>query len=413
MIISSRLLIALVAVLIGSSCFDKMATAQDATDASKSSPLPRGTTRQLDEVIIPAYLSGWPDVFYDELYPLVEKMNSDQLQALETYGRPVGIDSIQRAFVNIMVQPAEQGLTWRAPNLSINLATYVSTGVAARIQDELDAIANEQIMQDPLTLPAGWRESELMFWNSHVLKNRFDVLHRLTEYGQVVAAPHLKRARKNGDVSVVAQLEQAEQIVVKTQRMYRELIEREAELRLLELQRSELTFRTSEDFEERLNAAFALENHGLELELLFREHSPEEFQREMLRDPSALQRAAQQFANGRKLGQYEIERACLLRIGTHWWLRGRYGMAPLANGLLKNPDAMNSEQEMFGLYMPRELPQPISTFFEGQEKSSGYDRRHYYTWAVEYRPKIYQSKSESSFESSPISDVKYTGNFFW
>ncbi len=413
MMISSRLFIALSAVLIGSICFDGIVEAQDSSDQNKSSGLPRGTTRLLDEVIVPAYLGGWTDVFYSELYPLVEKMNSDQLLALEAYGQTLGIGSIQRAFVNIMVQPAEQGLTWRAPNVSQTMTTYVASGVAARVQDELEAIAEEHIMQDPLTLPDGWRESEMVFWKSHVLKNRFDVLHRLTEYGQVIAAPHLKRARKNGDAAAVAQLEKAEQAVVTVTRMNRDLIEREAELRLLELERAESTFRTSEDFEERLNAAFALENHGLELELLFREHSPEEFERERLRDTAGLERAAQQFANGRKLGQHEIERACLLRIGTHWWLRGRYGVAPLANGLLKNPDAMNSDQAMFGLYMPQDLPQPISTAFEGEEKSPGYDRRHYYTWAVEYRPRIIQSTTDSYTAKSPLSDAKYTGNYFW
>jgi len=93
------------------------------------------------------------------------------------------------------------------------------------------------------------------------------------------------------------------------------------------------------------------------------------------------------------------QKAQLFRNATHYWFRGRYGSGPLTFGMLKHPDAMNSKLVMQRLYMPRQRPKPISAYHGDEVSSEGYDRRHLFTWAAEYRPLEGQLKMEGSNSS--------------
>ena len=97
-------------------------------------------------------------------------------------------------------------------------------------------------------------------------------------------------------------------------------------------------------------------------------------------------------------------KAQLFRNGLYYWQRGRYGNGPLKLGMLKHKQAMNTPFQMEALYMPLERPWPISAYHEPTESTDGYERRHLYTWAAEYRP--FRKTIESGPPSAEGSSTK-------
>ena len=87
--------------------------------------------------------------------------------------------------------------------------------------------------------------------------------------------------------------------------------------------------------------------------------------------------------------------------GLHYWVRGRYGAGSLTGGLVKATNATDSISSMELLSMPKLRDKPISSYHSEEETTPGYDRRHHYTWAAEYRPaRTVQGKTTSSSVSN-------------
>ena len=76
---------------------------------------------------------------------------------------------------------------------------------------------------------------------------------------------------------------------------------------------------------------------------------------------------------------------------------------------------MNNEQAMFGLFMPQSRPEAIG-FIDSDTgaQSEGYDRRHYYTWAIERRDLIdRRSYPESPSDLVVSQDNTVKSHRFW
>ncbi|MFM7117693.1 MAG: hypothetical protein ACKO0N_13750, partial [Planctomycetota bacterium] len=176
-------------------------------------------------------------------------------------------------------------------------------------------------------------------------------------------------------------------------------------LRLVELRRAVKDLKETDDFETRLYAAYALIDDGNRLTSFFKELNQNPTGRPTLDDPAVPEEVATLSREGKQAGKDVIDKAIALRVGAHWWLRGRYGMATMAGGLLKDPAATTNSAAMFGLYMPKEPDKPISSFLPVAERYPGYDRRHYYNWAVEYRPLMRATASDTEIKSRSMSSA--------
>lgn len=386
--------------------------------APNPAPIPtdlsRSILKRIDEVVLPALKEDRHFDFLAAMSDLVSKLDKKALTSIEEYVQAQGL-SIRDHFVDLLVQGIEQQEQIPVPDLKIDVVEYINSGLRKRIAAELEQLNAHPVMQPTPELPPTWRECEQLFWEVHVWKNRMQNVARLAEFGLLIQNKLLGRAQKRQDIPTVNRLQPTIISANKVQQQTHAMLEGEAMLRIAELEKAEKTLRESNDFEERIAAAFALELHGHFLDELFSNYPAGSFARPQLNQADLRDRCDDLLASGRTAGEEVIEKALLLRRGAHWWLRGRYGAGPLAEGLLKTKQAMQSEDAMFGLYMPKKRPDPIVVFTTENTISPGYDRRHYYTWAVEKRDLV---RSATTTVGPSTSSTKHkpgpkSQNQFW
>ena len=348
--------------------------------------LPRAARVQLENNLLPALQSGNFPRFIDAMETLVGRQEPETVIAVDNFCQSAGIGTLKGHVTEIFVRSIEQGLSIQRKGMPPAFVEYVVSGVMEAVDLELQEVDDHALMQDPLTLPLDWRDAEQLFWEVHVWRNRFINLNQMVSVADMLQQPMRARAARGKDEATTERLLKSVEMVQRVRSKYKELCEREAELRILELAKAEEVLRLKPDFESQLNAAFVLEMHAGALDEFFRENPADKLERESLREPNVITECTELVASGREHGKDVIAKAVLLRVGAHWWLRGRYGVGTMANGLLKPPGAMKSQDLMFGLFMPKKRPQAIGYVDdETGSESSGYDRRHYYTWAVERR----------------------------
>jgi hypothetical protein len=348
--------------------------------------LPRAARVQLEKNIVPALQAGNFPQFISAMETLVGKQDPETVIAVDKFCQSVGIGTLKGHVTDIFVRSIEQGLSIERKGMPPAFVEYVVSGVIEAVDLELQEFGQHAIMQDPLTLPADWRDAEQLFWEVHVWRNRFNNLNQMVSVADVLQQPMRARATRDKDEATAERLLKSTEMVHRVRAKYKELTEREAELRLVELAKAEEVLRLKPDFESQLNAAFVLEMHAGALDEFFRGNPADNLERDRLRDPDILSECTELVTSGREHGKEVIQKAVLLRVGAHWWLRGRYGVGSMAAGLLKSPVAMKSQDMMFGLFMPKNRPQVIGYVDdETGVECNGYDRRHYYTWAVERR----------------------------
>lgn len=346
--------------------------------------VPLSARKKLERNIIPALLNSNDMAFIHAVADLVSDYPPEMVGEIEEYCESKQLGSLKQQFTEKLIAAVMQGMRSDARKFSPELVDFASSGMLDVVESELQDFKIHRINDDPLTLPSDWAKNEKLFWDAHVWRNRFQNIKQLVEFAKLIQAPLLKKAVELDHDDKIDRYRKPFFVEKTVQSQYQNLLEREAELRLLALSQAEEILRTSDDNFERLNAAFALEMHGGELDLFFREHEGKELEREKLNEADIGEKCGALVASGRKHGKKIIEKAMLLRIGAHWWFRGRYGKSTMVGGLLKPPAAMQKEAAMFGLFMPKDRPNAIGYVdSESGEETQGYDRRHHYTWGVE------------------------------
>lgn len=362
--------------------------------------LPRNIKRHLDEVVIPVVQTGRPEFFYPILEDLFAKTDSSQHDQIEAYFASLGGKSLIGIFVDARLALVQERGVYDHRSPPYSIVQLLAKEIKGRVEAELIDIGREPAMQPDVELPENWVDSEKLFWSIHVLENRFLNLAALASYGEFIVADHFAIAKRNRDAIRVEELGQYIGFSKQVKEAYEKLARNDADLRYKDLWKAVSALKQEKDFEQRLYAAYALQDDYGDLKMSLESENwiyvadDENGRKEIRKEIEQL------LADGKKHGEDVIEKSILLKVGVHWWLRGRYGMGPLANGLLKTPAAMNSPAEMFGLYMPKKPEKPISQYLPESERVPGYDRRHYFNWAVEYRPAKQQGNTQQSSQSS-------------
>lgn len=370
-------------VAIPLTLLSSLASAQ-ATDAAELSSKLR---LELDNVVFPAMQSGDVDTFYDSFGPIILKRDPETVKLIESYAADAGLESPLDFLVEVKLMRVEQGIDSSHELLAMKPTMTMIEGINRKVEEFYQTVASHAFMRDPIVLPDEWTEARDLFWSSHVLKNEFANYEKVLQYGTHLLAkvkPRLKKAEPQD-------LDSAETLVQYGERfsqLRNDLHEAEAVARLMRFQRSANQLQQSSDFRQRLIAAMSIE---LDSEFLIpflssRSH----FSRAELNGAMAILGDVQnKVAEFRRDDQELLQQASLFRSGSHWWLRGRYGRGALANGLLKTKKAVRNDAAMNALYMPRQRPVAEDNFIGAPSSESTqpfYKRRHYYTWALEYRP---------------------------
>lgn len=348
--------------------------------------VPQAARHQFRTQILPALDSGSGLQLLATMEQLILRHSPETVEAIDLCARSLGYGSLRSHFSDALINRIEQGTYTRVNKIKPKFADYIESVLIDFIRAEIAAVSLHELMQDPLTLPDDWRESEQLFWEVHVWKNQFLNLDRLVKFAITMRQPDLDQAIKDNNQPAIQKFSFPSEMAMELLAHYRNLLEREAELRVEALAKAEKILRGEARFEDRINAAFALEMHGGELASFFDEYQLANASRPKLQDNNVITECQRLLESGRSHGKDVIEKAVLLRVGAHWWFRGRYGAAAEANGLLKPKAAMKSKYLMFGLFMPKERPKAIG-FVDSEtgDVTAGYDRRHFYTWAIEKR----------------------------
>ena len=376
-------------------------TLADFSFAQDKKPLRKKIQRQVVENVVPAIESQDEIRFLNASMPLFDSLKSSQIELVDDLCREHGVTPATQWFTELVLSKYHQGIDPSQVTSDLDLAAVALNGVITRLTEFEKSSAKHTVMQDPLEVPSDFQESEELFWELHVLHNEFENASRDLQFARALASKHKRKLeRREKDRNYPEELAAIEQRV---QQHYEAIEERVAELRW---QRFEVAHQTlaepesKDDFELMLTSAMALEQDGQVLIAFLTGN--DSINREILADPELLDRVNEMMVSGRASAGDVATKANLFRNGLHYWVRGRFGSGPIANGLVKAVGSTSSVQAMEALYMPKIRNEPISNFLPEEESSEGYDRRHYKTWDAEYRPVSVVNKSSESRSSSVL-----------
>ena len=297
------------------------------------------------------------------------------------------LESPLQHFVDLKLMRIEQGIDDPNAHLSLRETVILIKGINGRLAAFVESVNGHVFMQDPIEVPQDWKESRDLFWETHVFKNEFTNNQQLLDFGAKIIDMVQNRIRNSQASDVQDAVGSFYDFVSTFPDLRQDLIEREAEARLVRFDRSIKKLASGTEFESNFIAAMNIELDGEVLIPFFNQNLL--FKRTRLQEPGIGKRVADDMSLARASKPDLLKKATLFRQASHWWLRGRYGLAPEANGLLKSRNALDSEHALTELYMPRERPGGNSGGAinnNGKNELPVYARRHHYTWAIEYRP---------------------------
>jgi hypothetical protein len=385
---------------------DKKRTAQGRVN------FPRDIKEALDQTIIPMCQADRQAEAFEAIQTIVYRSTLEQLGEIENYCQAQGVVSIKKIFVDELIKRVQEGRMQLDSAVPYEQAVYISSGVSDYVERELSEVENFAFLNDNFVLPEDWRQAEQLFWDAHVINNRLTNIGSIAQFARTLVFDYYQLALKNDKQNRLPALEPLVGFPDKFAAEFYRFKTNDVFHHVTQLKFAAGRLKESTDFEDRLYAAYAVHDAETKIRDFYNEVPSTMVTRPEFLEKGYRDSLSQLVAQAKTDGVDVMDKAIRLRVGTHWWLRGRYGMAQMANGLLKVPEAMNNRDLMFGLYMPKKPDKPITRYLPEEETIKGYDRRHYYGWAVEYRPRVNSERSNVQ-RSVAFGPPKLTGNTFW
>ncbi len=425
--------------------------------------LSRRAESLIERQILPAFRAGDRQQLLAGLSDATQRMNPEQLEAFDERLQALGMQPAGTMMVDGYQSLLTQGVT-DLPSPSIRELLVMVPAMSDAMDAVLDEVHNSVATLEPVPVLESMEDYEGLFWEMHVLKNRMEQAGNYARYGTHLldqARMTMDRSRKTKSSELASQIDgltaDFEDRVNQLKTAYDDLQQRQFEFRLNRMELARSTLASSDDFMDRVRAAFAGQLDARMFQKQFAMMNAEEqqggaaaqsktarktarktrvaaqgaapiqsgsvkFERERLKDPELMQDVAMLANQIDELSGEELkEKSRLLVLGTHWWLRGRYGSGPEQGGLLKNIRVIDDDRHLFPLFMPEAIGkpryelvrnlnwQPSDDDGEGSSTTQpylrtessrnvqpDYPRRHHYGWMFEYRRPIGQTQSEQS-----------------
>lgn len=382
--------------------------------AQRSSRLTGKQEAMLRERVAPAYHLDNPLLLAESLGELVSKLDDTRLKLVDRWLESQAIPPSGSLLADARLKLVHLNQSHLLPTPHPREAVVALSAIKQRVDATLADLGRHPIMRDPLPCPDKLADYQPIFWEVHVLENRLaNAAHAVRHAAELAAAAKNLTTTRIGEEGQRLLATDFAALSLEVEQRDRELEEREAELRIQRVERSAKVLNESADGGERFLAAYVLDLDGDLLVRFFEERAKDPaipFVRPQLADSNVRDRIRATVETGRIAAGDLMAKAELLYTGLHWWLRGRYGAGPQAYGLLKDRRALVSEQAQFPLYMPMATPQPTDPL-RVTSKVPTVERRHHYTWAVEYRPIISSvNVSQSSTTTTQFVGTKTTAH---
>ena len=381
--------------------------------------LPRAIKKRMDDSILPALFNNQRQRFVTELAETINRLDQVKIDLLEEYAAKQGFKNLKAVFAQSLIEAVESGAgDFSQLDPRFELSVYLGMGIRDHIEKSLKPFDKFLVKPDKLELPEEWRSRELTFWQLHVFNNEMINFKRLAKFATNVVAKHQRIAERNQLDEKLKLLEPITKLPKQIEKTAFRFYENTAVLHYMQLKDAAATLETETDFLTRLYAAYALQDDAAWLKKFLTDVDVAKLRDQRLKDSQALEFVKVWYDKGARHGKSDdvLQKSVLLRVGVHWWLRGRYGRAHLNNGQLKLPIAMDSPVFMFSMFMPKERPKPVCSYLGPEATSEGYDRRHFYSWnieklAPEFKSETTVSRKTSSKNTAQTGKVK--GHSFW
>ena len=333
-----------------------------------------------------------------QLSKIVSKFSADDLQTADQLLAEKKLPSVVELLAEARLAMILQGQAKKMPRMEVVEASYLLPVFQTRVNEAL-LEADSELLTKPLPPEnTEFREFEVWFWKARALGNRLANAGKISEVGLKIKKKLPRKGPKHfTDAQQEALNIDFEGVTERVEELVEQLTHRSSEVRFNRFLKSSKVLAQPELTADRYYAAATWELDALNLTRYLKKS-------EQLRVPlvwvkerglSEKQLGKQIVLAARKArkdaGQLTFK-AQLLFEGFDWWFRGRYGRGTEAGGLAKNREALRNEHLAREVMLPIELPKPTPPGGVNHQdryereysvQVPDYERRHYYTWAVE------------------------------
>ncbi|MCE9527411.1 MAG: hypothetical protein K8R36_15315 [Planctomycetales bacterium] len=389
---------------------EKPAVPEPAVKAPEIKPA-KLTPKQISFVkseLIPAYQSGEPINILNLVSGQLARWTDPQIAGMNQLLAELHAPTLDKMITDARMNLVRAQMTDKGPEATAREAAIVLREIKRQIEEILKTAQGIELMKDPFPKPKSMTEFRDQYWMAHVQNNQLINAEGLAFQANLIMQSKVVSKAKNAsaaDKAIFAT--KFPDITTKIRTVHRELNERSVELRVERVKFAIKVLQDSKDIKERFFAAYAV---GVDGELLvngFKEF-PGPFVRSTLSAPGYVEALTSDVERGKKLAGDMVKKSQLLFAGMHWWRRGRYGLGPELNGLLKSAAAQTNLAAQIPLNMPRVTPVPVDPAKNPLNQIPTFDRRHHFTWAWQTRQ--FQMTGTGSSSSSNTSTQASTSS---
>ena len=384
--------------------------------ANDSAKIPNQTLSRLNKEVIPLLENQQRSAATDILMVLLPKTDATVVDLIDQHLESRGLSAGSALFTDRVLQRVEAGLVdLDKPPTSTELALLVPQ-LTERIDKLIDRATASPRLNGQEAMPQAWQSIEKFFWDFHVASNELNAHIRLGEFGQTISKRFLQSKSENRDVELVASAERFGPLVERLVKIRQQLIEQEALYRQQQMTQATNQINQANDFRGRFLGMMSLVSARQFFQDFFQAYQPGQLNHPVLAREAFQADITQQIQAAQEPNRELLTKVERLQQGLHWWFRGRYGRGAEAIGLMKSPQAMHSPQAMFGLYMPRQRPEPtpLENRYDAIAAVPDYQRRHYHTWPIGHQQivKSVYHKTLSTVKTAKYRETTYL-NVFW
>ena len=338
--------------------------------------------RTINQDLVPAFIDGDLLTAANLSTQLIKTVHKKDRKQIDSVLQRNGALPLAELAVTSRMELMRTGYTGNVAQPTEEEIKLLLAAVAKEISKQLDNVKKLVDAEGSNDL----QELEDRLWKLHVTKNQLAGVQQLCRRGVQMA----RFNRLNLGDDDAQERDKARKLfedhAAEADELLRNIGERTILLRIKRIELAERVLQTSQDFEERLMAAWVGDSDGPIVQEYFSNVENGKIVPTASLSTPGMAESAQ--ANVRELRQLAgpelLEKSRHFFVGLHWWLRGRYGAGPHGFGLIKDQTAMASAEKLFGLYMPTVIPTPTSPYDDGYMIPE-VDRRHHYVWMFEYR----------------------------